>query len=94
MSKINYKIENLFRAIGLLLIKTYQVVLSPFLGGACRFEPSCSKYAADAFTTLRFFPALFLILKRLSKCHPWGASGYDPVHGCSLHFHPERSFDS
>ncbi len=80
MSEIKSIFKNFLRAIAMLCVRIYQVVLSPFLGGACRFEPSCSHYALEALESESFFHATFLILKRLSKCHPWGGSGFDPVH--------------
>lgn len=61
------------------LIRTYQWVLSPVLGKRCRFYPTCSQYAVEALQKHAVFYALWLIGKRLLKCHPFGASGYDPV---------------
>lgn len=49
------------------------------MGGNCRFEPSCSSYALKAFETHSFFTALKLTFIRLSKCHPFGSYGWDPV---------------
>jgi putative membrane protein insertion efficiency factor len=61
------------------LIRTYQLTLSPWLGRQCRYVPTCSVYAAEAIR--RFGPGrgAWLALKRLGRCHPWGAAGYDPV---------------
>ena len=53
------------------LVKFYQLCISPFTPPSCRFTPTCSQYALEA---LRKYG-----LRRLSKCHPWGGSGYDPV---------------
>ncbi|MEQ1663904.1 MAG: membrane protein insertion efficiency factor YidD, partial [Bdellovibrionales bacterium] len=50
-----------------------------FLGGNCRFYPSCSSYSKEAFNTLSFKTAAFLTIKRILKCHPFGTQGYDPV---------------
>lgn len=61
------------------LIKIYQWVLSPFLGSNCRFQPTCSHYALEALRTHGVFTGFYLSIVRISKCHPWGASGYDPV---------------
>ncbi|MBX9767535.1 MAG: membrane protein insertion efficiency factor YidD [Bdellovibrionales bacterium] len=61
------------------MIRSYQVVLSPLLGGACRFNPSCSHYAIQAFEILTPWEAIKAILKRLSQCHPWGPFGEDPI---------------
>ena len=63
----------------LFLLGMYRSFGSTFLGGSCRFEPSCSAYAVQAVQTQSFFKALQLILLRLSKCHPWGPYGFDPV---------------
>ncbi|MEP6683024.1 MAG: membrane protein insertion efficiency factor YidD [Parafilimonas sp.] len=61
------------------LIKIYQLILSPIIGPKCRFTPTCSHYAVDAFKKYGVFKGLWLSVKRISKCHPWGGSGYDPV---------------
>jgi hypothetical protein len=60
-------------------IRAYQLLLSPWLGGRCRHEPTCSVYAATAIR--RFGPGrgTWLTLKRLARCQPWGTAGYDPV---------------
>ena len=63
----------------ILLIRAYQVVLSPFVGGACRFQPSCSAYAVEAITTHGAWRGAALAARRLSRCHPLGPSGFDPV---------------
>jgi putative membrane protein insertion efficiency factor len=61
------------------LIKLYQWVISPLIGPKCRFTPSCSQYAADALKKYGIFKGSWLSLKRISRCHPWGGHGYDPV---------------
>ena len=61
------------------LIRAYQLTLSPFLGGACRFLPSCSEYAREAIERHGAWRGSLLAVRRLSKCHPLGASGFDPV---------------
>lgn len=61
------------------LIKIYQWVISPFLGPKCRFTPTCSQYAIEALKKHGVFKGLWLTIKRLSRCHPWGGHGYDPV---------------
>lgn len=70
----------------LLLLYFYRWVLSPALhlitgplGGGCRFQPTCSRYAIEALKTHNLFYALWLIVHRVSRCHPWGGSGHDPV---------------
>src|SRR4026209_1041697 len=61
------------------VIKLYQWIISPVLGPKCRFTPSCSHYAAEALKKHGVFKGLWLAVKRISRCHPWGGSGYDPV---------------
>jgi putative membrane protein insertion efficiency factor len=63
----------------LALIRLYQFVLSPFVGGACRFVPSCSVYAREAIERHGALRGSWLALRRLSRCHPFGGSGFDPV---------------
>jgi hypothetical protein len=64
----------------LVLIKFYQYVLSPYLGGSkCRYTPSCSQYTMDAIKKYGPIKGIFLGAKRLSRCHPGGGHGYDPV---------------
>ncbi len=67
------------RRVALLLIACYRRIISPFLGASCRFYPSCSLYAQEAFHRFQFHRALFLSLRRLLRCHPFCAGGYDPV---------------
>ncbi len=67
------------RTLLILAVRGYQVVLSPFLGGNCRFEPSCSHYMIEALRTHGAAKGLLLGLWRLLRCHPFGAQGYDPV---------------
>lgn len=61
------------------LIRFYQSAVSPFLPGACRFTPTCSQYAIEAFRKYGPFKGLYLAVRRILRCHPWGGSGYDPV---------------
>ncbi|HEV8285426.1 MAG TPA: membrane protein insertion efficiency factor YidD [Chitinophagaceae bacterium] len=61
------------------LIKIYQLVISPWLGPKCRFTPTCSRYAIEALKKYGLFKGLWLTIKRISRCHPWGGHGYDPV---------------
>ena len=61
------------------IVRLYQVALSPLLGGRCRFAPSCSHYATEAFERHGAMRGGWLTLRRLARCHPWGGSGDDPV---------------
>ncbi|MCF8429296.1 MAG: membrane protein insertion efficiency factor YidD [Bacteroidia bacterium] len=63
----------------LLLIKGYQLLVSPYLPNACRYNPTCSQYAIDAITKHGVFKGTYLAIKRIGSCHPWGGSGFDPV---------------
>ena len=62
-----------------MLIRAYQVCLSPFLGPSCRFHPSCSEYAVSAVKRYGPLKGAGLSLMRLLRCHPWHPGGYDPV---------------
>jgi putative membrane protein insertion efficiency factor len=69
------------RAVGACLIgaiRLYQVTLSPLLGPACRFEPSCSRYMVESIKKYGTGKGLVRGLRRLSRCHPWNPGGYDP----------------
>lgn len=63
----------------LSLIRIYQWVVSPWLGKNCRFVPSCSNYFIEALKTYGLFRGIFIGLKRIFRCHPWGKKGYDPL---------------
>jgi putative membrane protein insertion efficiency factor len=63
----------------LVLIRGYQVGISPMLPAACRFTPTCSAYAAEAIRRHGAFRGSWLASRRLLRCHPWGGTGYDPV---------------
>lgn len=63
----------------ILPIRFYQRCISPMFPPSCRFTPTCSEYAVEAFRRHGPAKGLLLALKRLSRCHPWGGSGYDPV---------------
>ncbi|MBO4465887.1 MAG: membrane protein insertion efficiency factor YidD [Bacteroidales bacterium] len=73
-------VKKVLAAPFILLIKFYQVCISPLKGGpTCRFTPTCSQYALEAFRKYGPFKGFWLSLKRILRCHPWGGSGYDPV---------------
>jgi putative membrane protein insertion efficiency factor len=61
------------------LIWIYQKIISPVLGPKCRFTPTCSHYAMEAFKKYGVLKGFWLSIKRIAKCHPWGGHGYDPV---------------
>ncbi|MBC7752768.1 MAG: membrane protein insertion efficiency factor YidD [Moraxellaceae bacterium] len=73
----SYKISNI---LPLVLINFYKYTFSYFLGGRCRFYPSCSEYALECYGKFNFIKSSQLVLLRLIKCHPFsGRSGYDPA---------------
>ncbi|WP_084685275.1 membrane protein insertion efficiency factor YidD [Methylotuvimicrobium alcaliphilum] len=61
------------------IVRFYRLVISPLLPPSCRYQPTCSEYAIEAITRHGPFKGLWLTLKRLGRCHPWGSHGYDPV---------------
>ena len=63
----------------IFLIKIYQWTLSPFIGRACRYTPTCSNYGIEALKKHGPFKGSWLTLKRVLSCNPWGGRGYDPV---------------
>ena len=63
----------------ILLIKLYQLLVSPLFPSSCRYTPTCSHYTLEALKKYGLFKGGWLGIKRISKCHPWGGSGYDPV---------------
>tara|TARA_B100000214_G_scaffold265726_1_gene196797 strand:+ start:336 stop:557 length:222 start_codon:yes stop_codon:yes gene_type:complete len=65
--------------IAYLIVKAYQLVVSPLLGTNCRYNPTCSAYALEALKKFGIIKGGLLSIKRVAKCHPWGGSGHDPV---------------
>lgn len=63
----------------ILLVRFYQIVISPLTPATCRFEPTCSHYTVEALQKHGLLKGSWLAIKRISSCHPWGKSGYDPV---------------
>lgn len=77
----------------IILIKFYKTFLSPLLPRACRFEPSCSRYAQECFEHFVWHRALYLSTHRLMRCHPFCQGGFDPVPQASPvpAFHTEKN---
>ncbi len=64
-----------------LPIRGYRLVFSPWVGFNCRYQPTCSAYALEALATHGALRGGWMAMKRIGRCNPWGACGYDPVPG-------------
>lgn len=62
-------------------VRAYRLLLSPWVGHGCRFQPTCSVYALDALQRHGGIKGGYMMVHRICRCHPWGGSGYDPVPG-------------
>ena len=69
----------MIRTLLIAPIRAYRYLLSPWLGSACRFTPTCSAYAIEAIETWGAGRGSWLALSRISRCHPWCPGGHDPV---------------
>lgn len=83
MKMLRYIWNNVIKAaiagVFLLLVRGYQLLLSPMLGASCRYTPTCSQYAIEAIRKYGPFKGGWLAIKRIARCHPWGGHGHDPV---------------
>ena len=79
MSRFSNTTKKVLIFPAVVLIKFYQVCISPFTPPSCRFTPTCSQYAIEALRKHGPLRGLWLAMRRLLRCHPWGGSGYDPV---------------
>ena len=79
MSKFYSTLKSILIFPFVLLIKFYQLCISPFIPPSCRYTPTCSQYGLEAFRKHGPIKGLYLTVRRLLRCHPWGGSGYDPV---------------
>ena len=70
---------NIFTLFLIKLIKIYKFFISPLLANSCRYSPTCSDYTIEALKTHGFLKGIFLSLKRIMSCNPWGSGGFDPV---------------
>ena len=67
------------KALLLALLRAYQYLLSPWIGGSCRYWPTCSEYSREAIETHGAARGTYMTIARLARCHPYGAGGVDPV---------------
>ncbi|WP_313374113.1 membrane protein insertion efficiency factor YidD [Chishuiella sp.] len=71
--------NNLFIKPFILIVRFYQLAISPWMGSNCRYQPTCSSYMIEALKEHGLIKGLYLGIKRILRCHPWGGHGYDPV---------------
>lgn len=67
------------KKLPIALIRFYQIFISPLCPGVCRYQPTCSQYMIEVIKTHGVIKGVWLGIKRICRCHPWGSSGYDPV---------------
>lgn len=77
--KIKAAIKKILSFPFIVLVRFYQICISPLKPATCRFTPTCSAYAIEALRKYGPIKGLWLAAKRIIRCHPWGGSGYDPV---------------
>lgn len=74
-----FGLKNILIIPFILLVRFYQLVISPYTPSTCRYTPTCSNYTIEALKKRGLFVGGWLSLKRIFSCHPWGGRGYDPV---------------
>ncbi|MET4103053.1 putative membrane protein insertion efficiency factor [Roseovarius sp. MBR-78] len=77
-----------------LPIRGYRLLLSPWFGLSCRYQPTCSQYALDALEHHGALRGGWLALWRIARCNPWGGCGYDPVPGCGCDGHDQNALST
>ncbi len=82
--------NRILKKIMILPIRFYQYAISPLLGPTCRFKPTCSHYMIQSIEEWGILKGFWLGLKRITKCHPWGPHGYDPVPKNSKKIHSDE----
>ena len=70
---------NILTYILIKLIKGYKFLISPLLGDTCKYLPTCSEYSIEALKQFGLIKGVFMSIKRILSCHPWGKGGFDPV---------------
>jgi uncharacterized protein len=79
IKSIRYYLIKAFSLLLILPIRAYQILISPYTQASCRYTPTCSTYSIEALKKHGPIKGLWLGIKRISRCHPWGGHGYDPV---------------
>lgn len=79
MNELWQTLRRILSALLIAPIRFYRSAISPLTPPSCRFTPTCSQYAIEAISKYGPFKGLYLAVRRLLRCHPWGGSGYDPV---------------
>jgi hypothetical protein len=69
----------IFSKLMIGIVRFYQLAISPWIGGRCRYQPTCSQYMIDAVNEWGPLKGGWMGLKRIGRCHPWGGHGFDPV---------------
>ena len=77
--KLHFDIVNWINQIFIFPVRLYQWLISPLLGSNCRFQPTCSQYMIQAIQEWGPIRGIYLGIKRIGRCHPWGPHGHDPV---------------
>ena len=72
-------LRNILKTLLILPVRFYQLAISPILPSRCRYTPTCSQYMIEAIQVWGPFKGLYLGIKRIGSCHPWGGHGHDPV---------------
>ena len=72
-------VKKLLITIFILIIRFYQILISPLLGSNCRFLPTCSEYTIESIKAYGLIKGISMSLKRISSCHPFGKKGFDPI---------------
>ncbi len=79
MGEKNEYVKNPITYLLKLLVRGYQLIISPNLPNSCRYTPTCSQYTLEALGKYGAIKGTYLGVKRILRCHPWGGHGYDPV---------------
>ena len=87
---ITWLLPRVLGAAARVLIRGYQLLISPILPNSCRFYPSCSHYTMEAIQVHGPIKGGWLGAKRIARCHPWNEGGYDPVPGASETAHHDH----